>query len=404
MFKSTLLCAAVALAAAGGLPPVCPPSFNYNIDYYGNDLRWTTRSNPSDCCMDCIETINCWIFTWYNGHCYLKGKMSQQTYCNGCVVGVMDAPPLHAVNPIANTTDVPKATAVFKYSNLKGSGSYNMVTKLEGCQKTSVATSGPIAPFHEDVSMVFRGPMDIYNIAVFQKGTNGWAKTSKYGGGAASNLVFMNNANPDKFNGKAPQGYASPDGTTFSKSAQSFSGALKAASDPSNIYGGPGIATGAEVNIMQEAKCTPETCKGFYDSTYGLQGWTGSKIFATKVKMGASGLPAIWMLHGQVVRANQYGCNCRGLADPGGCGELDIAEVLTPGASTLATHYYYLDTHPSPGHDTWANVLPNTEVTYVTILDEASGVIKVLQFPGADFSFFSGDSLSSESVAALLSQ
>lgn len=38
--------------------------------------------------------------------------------------------------------------------------------------------------------------------------------------------------------------------------------------------------------------------------------------------------PALWLLNGQVMRAAQYGCNCRGEGGNGGCGELDILENL----------------------------------------------------------------------------
>ncbi len=47
-------------------------------------------------------------------------------------------------------------------------------------------------------------------------------------------------------------------------------------------------------------------------------------------------LPALWFLNGQIVRANQWGCNCRGVGAQGGCGELDIAEV-----NLFATYFYF---------------------------------------------------------------
>jgi len=49
------------------------------------------------------------------------------------------------------------------------------------------------------------------------------------------------------------------------------------------------------------------------------------------------GSPAIWMLNGQIMRAVQYGCNCRGMGGAGGCGELDICETVLASDSTGTT-------------------------------------------------------------------
>lgn len=57
-------------------------------------------------------------------------------------------------------------------------------------------------------------------------------------------------------------------------------------------------------------------------------------MFAVKAMFPTGELydsPALWFLHASVVRsANHHTglCNCRGVGSPGGCGELDIAEVV----------------------------------------------------------------------------
>ncbi|KAF0695073.1 Aste57867_14077 [Aphanomyces stellatus] len=287
--------------------------------------------------------------------------------------------------------------SVFDYNNQYRRGSYDKVTALQGCQKENKWSEGPIAPYHEDVSFVFRGPMDIYNIAIFSTdGDRGWVAQSTYNrDSGANNMVFMNNANPQKFNGLSPQGYASADGVDFSREPVHFGGRLEDGRDPDNQWGGPGITTGAEVNIMRPDRCDDGSCDGYYDPAYGLQGWSGSKVFAAKVKMDRGGIPAIWMLNAQVIRANQYGCNCRGMADPGGCGEFDIAEAIYHGTDTLATHDYYLNLKPSAnGHDTWAIRPIDGVATIVGVWDIGTGVIKVLQMSGDDFDFFDRDVVS----------
>jgi len=37
----------------------------------------------------------------------------------------------------------------------------------------------------------------------------------------------------------------------------------------------------------------------------------------------------------------QFGCNCRGEGCPGGCGELDVAEIITGGNQDAATSTIY---------------------------------------------------------------
>jgi hypothetical protein len=63
-------------------------------------------------------------------------------------------------------------------------------------QKTK-AVSGNLAPFDEDLTVVMRGPMNVYNIAVYQPDNSTsatWKRTSSWASGnAADNLVFMNN-------------------------------------------------------------------------------------------------------------------------------------------------------------------------------------------------------------------
>ncbi|RHY24957.1 hypothetical protein DYB32_008597 [Aphanomyces invadans] len=394
----------LAGAKAGSVGSQCTP-IEANTDYFGNDIASTSRANAGDCCADCVANPNCVVAVWYQGTCWLKNAKGASSSSNGAYAVTVrgrtsPSPPPYTKPP----PPMQNVQAQFAYPKSWKAGTYDMVTSLQGCQKRSVYSQGTIAPYHEEVSMSFRGPMDIYDISVFQSTGAKWVRSSKYSAasGVSNNLAFMTNSNPDKFNGGSPQGYAAADGVGFSPNPVQFGGWLRDASNPSDVYGGPGVATGAEVNIMQASRCTADSCLGYFPPTYGLHGWGGSKIFVTKVRFGAGGIPAIWILNAQVLRSNQYGCNCRGRADPGGCGELDVAEAIYAGTNTIATHNYFLNANPSPGHDTWTTRPTNGAATFVTILDEASGSIKILKFGDSDYKYFDTDELSNDNVAKLV--
>lgn len=280
-------------------------------------------------------------------------------------------------------------------------GSYDRVTQLSGCKKQRVSVNSPVGPLSEEVSLVFRGPMDIFNIAVFDgsaAGNGSFTRVSSYDRDAsdeADNLVFLNNKNVDYSGGgqHSPQGYAGADGVLKATSPTKFKGVLQEASNPSQMGAGPGIQTGAEVNIMTGAKCGSGGCPG-YHSANDYRGWDGGrKVFVTKVQMpqgSQPNQPALWMLNAQVLHSNQYGCNCRGMGAVGGCGELDIAEVIetNAGRDHVSTHYYFYDgSVVAPGGDNFAARPVDRAVAYVTIIDDQQdgGVIKILELEDFDF-------------------
>ncbi|RLN56896.1 hypothetical protein BBP00_00007767 [Phytophthora kernoviae] len=287
-------------------------------------------------------------------------------------------------------------------------GTYGKVTEMSSCTTEDVSLTDPVGPFSEEVTMVFRGPMNIYNIAVFNT-TSGsdWSKISSYSqNGTQDNMVFMNNMNIDYTGAdSSPQGYSTDDGTATATESTVFGGSLADASDMSVTGGGPCVTTGCEVNIMTATNCADEDgCIGYYDDM-GFHGWDGGmKMFVTKVMMptgSTANLPAIWMLNAQVVRASQYGCNCRGEGSEGGCGELDVAEVIETNTAQdkVSTHYYFYDGSVSPGGDNYASRPTDSAVTYVTIIDNSgTGTIKIIELGGDDFDF-SVDSISSSTVS-----
>ncbi|KAE9117076.1 hypothetical protein PF010_g8734 [Phytophthora fragariae] len=291
-------------------------------------------------------------------------------------------------------------------------GTYGKVTAMSSCTTEDVSVSDPVGPLSEEVSMVFRGPLNIYNIAVFNA-TSGsdWTKVSSYSqNGTQENMVFMNKLNIDYTGAdSSPQGYSTVDGSGTATKSTTFGGSLADASDASVTGGGPCVSTGCEVNIMTETNCADEDgCIGYYDDM-GFHGWDGGmKMFVTKVQMPTGSTvnrPAIWMLNAQVVRANQYGCNCRGEGAEGGCGELDIAEVIETNTSKdkVSTHYYFFDGSVSAGGDNYAARPTDSVVTYVTIIDNSStGTIKIIELGGDDFDF-DVDAVSADQVTSWIS-
>ncbi|KAG6585049.1 putative GPI anchor protein [Phytophthora cinnamomi] len=317
-----------------------------------------------------------------------------------------------------STGDFSSATisSSFEYSGTNAgsaTGTYGKVTAMSSCSTEDVSVTDPVGPMSEEVTMVFRGPMNIYNIAVFSGSSgNAWTKVSSYdaSAGTQDNMVFMNNMNIDYTGAdSSPQGYSTADGSATATESTIFGGSLADASDTSVTGGGPCVSTGCEVNIMTSTNCADEDgCIGYYDDM-GFHGWDGGmKMFVTKVQMptgSTANLPAIWMLNAQVVRASQYGCNCRGSGSVGGCGELDVAEVIETNTAQdkVSTHYYFYDGSVSPGGDNYAARPTDSAVTYVTIYDNSGeGVVKIIEIGGDDFDF-SVDSVSADTVSTWLS-
>ncbi|KAF3482032.1 uncharacterized protein GIQ15_04791 [Arthroderma uncinatum] len=63
-----------------------------------------------------------------------------------------------------------------KYTNFDFSGSYNMITNMDdgsmSCGSSPKQYSGPLAPLDEEVSLHFRGPMNLHKLAVYNLGSD----------------------------------------------------------------------------------------------------------------------------------------------------------------------------------------------------------------------------------------
>ncbi|CAK4069931.1 unnamed protein product, partial [Aphanomyces euteiches] len=82
--------------AALWTPLTAPPTLECSdvvdgVDYPGNDLSETSRTNYADCCNDCVATSGCAAYVWtdYNdGTCFLKSKAGKSQAVPGAKAAV----------------------------------------------------------------------------------------------------------------------------------------------------------------------------------------------------------------------------------------------------------------------------------------------------------------------------
>ncbi|CDO77599.1 hypothetical protein BN946_scf184936.g24 [Trametes cinnabarina] len=287
--------------------------------------------------------------------------------------------------------------SALKYTHVGGPGEYNQVTDIipgtfptcdanPFCITQPKQISGNLAPFDDEMTVVFRGPITIDNIAVYQPTNSSgatWKQVSSWAAGQKpDNLVFMNNMGGTNNVGEwsicagASQSYASGDftSTVSSPNAEIFNGAL----DETH-----------EVNIMTGEACSSESpCAGFSRGTAN-HGWAGSKFFVFTFDMPASSdpshVPAIWALNAQIVRAAQYGCNCRGVG-PGGCGELDILETIAGTNVDQAISEIYSPKGATGTGNSFFARPTSGKVTYGVIFDVQTDSIAIQHYTEWDYS------------------
>jgi hypothetical protein len=317
------------------------------------------------------------------------------------LLGPGETPASCAASDVGNTPlgkDTPDATGTaavaITYTNVGVAGSYDKVVTStmaptcvsNVCQKAAKAVSGPLVPFDEEMTMVFSGPMDLYQVAAYEPATGGageYERVAYWDRCVTDGLAFVGNKAWYSCGGYV-QSYVTNDGTKDSPTPVQFAGHLE-----------PGVG----VNVMSSVLCTGTTDGSDCGFSLGLalHGFkgdaAGSKIFAAKFRMPIGNVtPAYWILPAQVVRSSQYGCNCRGEGGQGGCGELDVAEVL--GGSTAnpphpmrATTTIYSFQGVTNGGDSYFQRPVEETATFVVIFDAPSRSIGLRRLGASDFSF-----------------
>ena len=217
-------------------------------------------------------------------------------------LGAGDVPAACAAAAVGNTalgTDTPDATgtavSAITYTNVGVAGSYDKVVTstvaptcvANVCTKTAKAVSGPLVPFDEEMTMVFSGPMDLYQVAAYEPGAGGYERVAYWDPCTTDGLAFVGNKAWYQCNGYV-QSYVTDDGSASSPTPVQFAGHL----DP-----------GVGVNVMSSVLCTGTTdgtdC-GFSRglALHGFKGdAAGSRIFVTKFRMPIGDVtPAYWIL------------------------------------------------------------------------------------------------------------
>ena len=330
-----------------------------------------------------------------------SGSTSSEGGSEGAAGGGTDAsgfPAACAASAAGNTalgTDTPDPTGMavpaITYTNVGTAGSYDRVVTstvapscvANVCTKAATSVSGPLVPFDEEMTLVFSGPMDLYQVAVYDPAASGYTRVAYWDRCATEGLAWVGNKSWYQCNGYV-QSYVNANGTK---------------SSPTPVQFGGHLADGVGVNVMSSTLCTGTTdgtdC-GFSRglALHGFKGdASGSKIFAAKVRMPIGNVtPAYWILPAQVVRSSQYGCNCRGQGGQGGCGELDVAEVLggntaTPAHPEQATTTIYSFQGVTNGGTAYFQRPVYATATFVVIFDAPSSSIAMRRLGATDFDF-----------------
>ncbi|KAI0397404.1 TOS1 protein [Xylariaceae sp. FL0594] len=391
-----------------------------------------------------------------------------------------------------------------KYNNLDIPGKYRKVAKMDNtgvCTYEDHAYSGPIAPYNEGLSMHFRGPLKLLQVAVYTPGNNtkpaakprarrhghqhlhkkrhqhhqeravgdmvvatidgqvvSWKNT--YAGptadapapagpaptAAAGTTTTAAPAADDKpappkpvSSTKKPSGHddepvtgdfvrsayydsssSTADGLVFlanvgdgknsgvfdtvwgSSLAYVDENGSKAASSPC-VLKENFLSDNQEIAIFSDVPCD-DSCGAYRPGSVAYKGFEGaSKVFVVQFTMPKSGktgfnmdMPAYWLLNAAIPRTGQYThCSCwmGDNASPlqGGCGELDVVEVLSSGDLRGKSTFHFAN---GLGDSHYFDRPVDAPLTVALVIDEASASVTIKALDSFDFS----SSLTTEQV------
>ena len=295
-----------------------------------------------------------------------------------------------------------EGTDAIVYLNVGYSGSYMDVTNMDEssckCSQQSRSFSGTFAPLNEELSVHFRGPLRLLQFGVYypNSGTaalkkreeakshehmkryeasaqvtsttyvsnaktsdstassippispgaskqavggtssRSWGQYSYFSPGSGSNVVFLNHNGPWSQcfgNGLA---YCASNGVD--------------AANNSEVLGDVVVGSNCEFIIFSGSECKGNDC-GYYRNS-GIPAYHGfggaDKMFVFEFSMPDQtstsatqndNMPAIWLLNAKIPRTMQYGndeCSCWS----SGCGEFDIFEIISDGATDLTNQIH----------------------------------------------------------------
>lgn len=254
---------------------------------------------------------------------------------------------------------------LLQFENLGYSGYYYPVTKIEAldngncsCEKGHPFTfSGPLAPLNEELTVHFRGPMNLKKFAYYvtpsygvNQTTGTWERKAYYdaSSGTANNVTFLANyGHENECLGNATD-YVSSDG--LKKSNESV------------VLDDVTIPSAKEFAIASDIKCDGvEDCGAYRTDGQAYHGFYGvNKMFLfefnapsdtsedhKKNKTDGYDMPAIWLLNAQILRTSQYPLNGNCSSWNSGSGEFDIFEVM----NVTERNHFYSTIHTYQGTD-----------------------------------------------------
>jgi hypothetical protein len=248
---------------------------------------------------------------------------------------------------------VPSTQAVVYRPLGKTAGGYQSIAAAKFpdlCTKGAIVpTTGALFPFNENQTLVVRGPLILSELSVFQKkaGSDLWTHSSDL-----TSLVWQEN------------NYGSI------KSLGTYPAAGKVLENGREIFAT--LAATGELLLVFKAQM-PTATTAVYSA------------------VSQDDVPAVWLLNSKIFQApsGQYFCNCRGLGNPGGCGELDIAEIVPEKKSEVSTTIY---SYEGARGAVLSKARPRTSPQiYAALLRTTEGVgeVQVLELDGFDFTISS---------------
>lgn len=228
-----------------------------------------------------------------------------------------------------------------------------------------VTFSGAIAPLNEELTVHFRGPINLlkfgfYTTDSYSSGsTDGsWTREAYYDAesGTANNVTFLGNyGNSNECLGNASD-YLSSNGLELA--------------DSSEILDNVNISSALEFTIASGVECADETdCGAYREDGQAYHGFGGvNKMFLFEFRAPSDtseegetnhtdgyDMPAIWLLNAATVRTSQYPTNANCTAWNSGSGEFDIFEVM----NYTERNHFYSTIHDFQGTDDIGTGLQN---------------------------------------------
>ncbi|GAP84371.1 putative tos1 protein [Rosellinia necatrix] len=384
----------------------------------------------------------------------------------------------------------PGGVKQIKYGGLDIPGTYRAVASMDNsgtCTFEDRTYSGPIAPYDEGLSMHFRGPIQLANVAVYTpgKGKRDAPKVTHSKRHGHQHLHKKHHEQEEKrnvgdvvvatINGQAVSWINTWAGPTADAAADAAPAAVTSAAYPASSstskkpttgnnvktpadstsitgdfvrsayydaasgvadglvflanVGSPGVSgtwdtvwgsslayvneEGAaaaasptvlknkllddtqEIAIFSDAPCD-ESCGATRPDSVAYKGFEGaSKVFVVELTMPDSGksgagqnMPAYWLLNAAIPRTAQYAsCSCwKGDNESplqGGCGELDVVEILSPGDTRAKSTFHFAN---GVGDSHYIDRPVNGPMTVAVVMDAASSVVSIKVLDSFDFS------------------